>query len=265
MYRQKYRLVALIIVCITTPVRGIDLPTWYRGSIFQGLPRTDIRDWTAQLEVQYSQGTSGGSRNDRERQTNLLNVHGAFDFTRLGFNLDGLTAVSKPKTWQHLRNVNSDEADNPPFVGFGTQDLGEFAEFASNDECTLPHTGIFGVDGKLLTSQIDFVYTQNLFSGFYAQLYVPIRRVRLSDITLKHLGTPPTFEERPAFDAFLDLLGIISPAISEVLLPFQNEKIFRKFSLSSSAIANRSVLLLSRVSSSSSIQLQLYSGNIWPV
>ena len=161
-----------------------DLTPSYRSTLFQGFPQADQRDWSSRFEFQYSAGNGHHALDKNENITSLFNAQGFFELADLGTNLEGLTQATKPLTWLYLRDLEGD-------AGLMTA-LGEDST-----------TGQFQFGGKLFTHQMDFLFQQNIFSGFYIQAYVPVRKVRLRDIEFVHRGEQPEGQDKIDFDNFL--------------------------------------------------------------
>ncbi len=114
--------VLVVTVLIPSVVLAMDLPRQHRAPVFQGFPKTNLRNWNTEFEFSYLEGKTDSSRNSKEDKTALFNANGLFDLTLLAENVEGITAEDTPLTFQFLRIVKGLDADG----NIAVQDIAGF-------------------------------------------------------------------------------------------------------------------------------------------
>ena len=199
--RSLIALATLATVFAPSVTNAMDLPRRHRAPVFQGFPKTNLRDWNTEVELSYLEGKTDSSRNSKEQKTSLFNAHGPFDLTLLAENVENITQECTPLTYQFLRIVKGLDADN----NIEVKERGSFAALGVDST-----TGLFKFFGDFYTDQLDVTLHQNLVWGFYAHLYLPFMKARLQCIHFKHCGEQPkTQEDQDVFDDFLENLDAI--------------------------------------------------------
>jgi hypothetical protein len=165
---MKQYVVGVLLSCLVmTQSFAMDGNHFYRAQLLHGLPRKVSSKIKTSLAVRYAEGEGTRSYGPASTRGSLLSVHGAFDLTRLGTNLNDFTSkVATAAKW------------NP--TGGGT--------FLNRGTITGANDGLFDVDGKFTTANLSLHLQQTLFSGFYLQAYVPFSKLELKDIKLKNRG-----------------------------------------------------------------------------
>ena len=162
-----YCLLSSLSVCYGT--MSFDNPVFYRAPLFQGVPQHDLQDWKTSVEVRYARGSSTDSRNASGKKNPLMNLYGPLDLVPLGVNVEsGRTTKSY---W---------EKATPP------------GHPAANFYSYLPNRkgldGTVDLHGRLKVEEFDVTVRQGLFSGFFVQADLPVRRVSLDKVQLKRMG-----------------------------------------------------------------------------
>lgn len=138
---------------------ALDVPVFYRTPFFQGQPAASVDDWTIYLKAHYAQGSTRKAWNAHSKRGSLFSSHGFFDIGKLGLNQDNLTSLPLTNDWW---GVGMPFADGPAIP----------VEFT----------------GKFRLQEFDLTWRQNLFSGFFAQMSLPFKDLKLSDIGFINRG-----------------------------------------------------------------------------
>ncbi|MCK4264866.1 hypothetical protein KAW80_00745 [Candidatus Babeliales bacterium] len=152
----------LLTFLFTVSTNAIDLPTFWRTSMFQGEPGNDIRNGTVYFDVKGSYGSTKSGFNGSGDTTNILNINGLVDVNNLALNLENLTSASKPITYQYLRETSG----TIPALNF------------------TGNNGKFELNGKIKTQELAFEARVNAKSGFFGRIHVPLRKVEIKDISI---------------------------------------------------------------------------------
>jgi len=187
----------ILIISTMECCRALDLTPFYRASIFQGTPQTNLRTGTTSVRAQYHEENTRTAWNSHETLTPLFNDHGAFDLTRLGLNLEGLTSDSRPLTYECLRGTTTGDGnailDPGRFTALGEKGIGKFV-----------------FSGNFYNNQWSFELHQNLMYGFYLMAHIPFRELRLCNVEMRPCGKKPeTPEDQQVFDDFIENLDAI--------------------------------------------------------
>lgn len=155
----------------------IDNAHFYRAAYFWGEPRLE-QDWLFSADTSVGFSSTRTSRNSSNEKTPLLNLFGPFNMQDLGKNLPNLDPNSKlDKILIDLQNL----PDNDEF-------------------------GHLEFDAKF--SMVEGVVSlyQNFTNGFFCQAYLPIRKLKINNISYKDLsptnGQEPN-ESNPVWQEFL--------------------------------------------------------------
>ena len=169
MFFNKKSIITLLAV-ISTTLHAVDITPFYRTTLFQGEAKRDAANWITYIDAQYAESSTSQAWNTQEVQTDLFNTHGPFDMRKLAANLENLSA--KPKTTAYANG-------------------------------TIPNL----YDGKLIfagdfkVEEFNFTIQQNILYGLYTQLYLPIRKINVSNIDYKQSVT--TTSEHTSLDNFV--------------------------------------------------------------
>lgn len=177
-----YWLIVLSILC-TFRAFSADLPAFYKAPMFQGMPAHKVYNWATRLQITYSQGSTRNSWNGSERTQPLLSVYGPVDLVKMGVNSEktGVTATGETKTQWGTAGQN----------------------FATVDKKAMPKDGTLDLLGKFQVRELDFAFQQNLFSGFFCQVHLPIKELSLSGVTYKNLGSEKIGTGNVVIDDFI--------------------------------------------------------------
>lgn len=150
----------------------VDLPLFYRTPFFQGEIQHKETAWATKFIVRYGQGETWNCMDRNSKTKPLLNVAGPLDITRLGLGTR-INPERQPVTDQYWQYNNSTHS-----VTFNEQPL------------PTPHSndGKLDLKGKFSVQDLGFELTQNAKHGFFGQIYVPIRSVKINHISFKNKG-----------------------------------------------------------------------------
>ncbi len=123
------------------------------------------KDWTTTLAVRYGEGETRSAFKNNQRKSSLLNLYEPIDLLTLGHGIEDIT--SKTET-------NNFWGTGKPFAPGATR-------LEEND-------GRVGLLGKIKARELGVTIKQGIFSGFYAKAHVPIREVKIDEISTKNLG-----------------------------------------------------------------------------
>lgn len=160
---------------------AFDLASPYRASFLQSEPDKQDDDWRSSLSVRFGMGDSTQAFDGHEEKTELFNAHGAFDLTKLGLNLQGISlppAAGLPLTIPiTLPKTNAYYGVSGPFSPTNQQII-------DRD----PTNGRVVFSGRFKTTELDVQLKQNLMWGLYAHIYVPLLERKVDRIAFKNIG-----------------------------------------------------------------------------
>lgn len=154
-------------------MQALDVPVFYRAPLFQGQPAPNVDNWTVYLKAHYAQSSTRKAWDAHSNRSSLFSGHGFFDIGKLGLNVENLD--SKPET-NNFWGAEGSFADGPAIP----------VEFT----------------GKFRVQEFDITWRQNLFSGFFAQVYFPIKWLKLNQIDFINRGPEVVAEQN--IDDFLN-------------------------------------------------------------
>ncbi len=182
-------------------IAGISLTPHYRATIFQGEPFRDVSDWTTNIEVNYSGGSTKKSFNTQEAKTFLFDSHGSFDMRKLTANLE----VLKEKT-----KIYHD---------------GQIPDLTQE-------SGVTKFKGNFQMSELGITLKQNIIYGIYIEGHLPIRKLKISDID--HVKTITDLTYQKIIDNFIE--NNLDPILEENgIKPLKTE--FQKNDLSDAVLS----------------------------
>ena len=120
--------------------------------------------------MRYAGGRTRKGFNVGEHKTELFNIFGSTDVTKLGLGLEDLDAASMSKTSDFWKKN-----------GTGTFNKDQITGVTGND-------GKIELRGRLKVEDLALTVKQSVFSGFYVQLYAPLRSVKVDQVGFKNLG-----------------------------------------------------------------------------
>ncbi|MFH0898690.1 MAG: hypothetical protein V1855_03865 [bacterium] len=164
----KRQIVLGIVFLSGFSLQAVDLPVFYRAPLFQAF-HDQRKDWATRVAVRYAQGQTRSGWNGAEDKTSFLDIYGPLDITKLGLGLEYSDNAPKTKEYWGSDTATLVKADN-------------LEKLAEND-------GKLKLKGKLKVYDLSFTIKQSLFSGFYAQVYIPVRRVKIQGVSIENLGS----------------------------------------------------------------------------
>ncbi len=166
---KRFFYIVFGIVCFSgVRLQATDLPVFYRAPFFQAF-HDQQPDWTTQLSVRFGAGHSRSGWNHGEHKTSFLNMYGPTDLTRLGLGLE--FSDKAPKTKEYWGTTGNVFLKDENLKGMSGDD------------------GKLAIEGKLKVYDLGFTVKQSIFSGFYVQAYIPVRRAKLEELKVKNLGS----------------------------------------------------------------------------
>jgi len=179
-------LLLLLLLLRHNVISAFDNAHFYRAAFFNGEPRFEKKCLTS-FDFWFSGGsTCQGIRCDRQK-TCLLDLYGTHNMRLLGKNVPG-------------------------------KDLSKETDIILEMLTSIPSRNNFGqlsFRGNFSISELNFLYTQNITRGFFAQAHIPYRKLRISCIQFCDLS--PTDDKCPNINnqywkAFLNLFDDILQA-----------------------------------------------------
>lgn len=142
------------LLTISSSMSCLDLPPFYRATLFQGEAKQNVSDWTSHIDFCYAEGSTRKAWNTQEVKTHLFNAYGPFDLRMLALNVENI--AEKPLTKQYLEEETGSLVNKP--------------------------TGKVEFGGHFSTEEFDITFQQNILYGLYVQAHLPIRRLKLNNI-----------------------------------------------------------------------------------
>ncbi len=160
-------------------LNAIDLPQFYRAPFFQESFNTAYDKYTTGLSVRYGHGDTHRGWNAHEEGRPLLSIYGDMDITNLGTYVNSPDNVIDPEghtmtNYWGGANYNPQTSPTPIFPP-------NYIKADKND-------GLISYRGHFEIDEWDFTVQQDIFWGFFVQVYVPYRDVKLDKIAYKNLG-----------------------------------------------------------------------------
>lgn len=163
-------------------LHALTISQFYKADFLSGIPSEDQRNLVSSLSIRYAYGsTSQGYGLHKNRKTNILQIYGNTNVNTLAENVEGINPLTTPVAYQYFNPING---IIPSF------------NFTGNN-------GVIALKGKFKMNELDFDFQQNLFSGFYAYFYVPIKWLTVNDIKIINYTSP----YNPNAAAFQDFLN----------------------------------------------------------
>jgi hypothetical protein len=147
-------------------VHALDLPQFYRATFFQTEPTDKTKNWATLVSARLATGRTRDSFDVHDHKRPLYSLHGPFNLVRLGFGLENPGVVTT-QYW-NKRPLEAGLFDNLTNLG--------------------PDDGTADYSGRFKINAYDFELKQNLFWGFYAHVYMPVRDVKVDQIAVHRRG-----------------------------------------------------------------------------
>lgn len=147
---------------------SFDNPVFYRAPLFQGHPQHNLKSWRTSIEARYAHGVATKSRSKASKKVPLLDLYGPLDLATLGMNVEGASFADTKKYW------------GKPAAG----DKNFYSYLPKRKE---PNATV-NLHGRLKVEEVDITVRQSLFSGFFVQADLPIRRVSLDRVQFNVAG-----------------------------------------------------------------------------
>lgn len=179
--KQVFRLVMLLIG--SHYLYAWDNLHFYRASFFFGEPRFE-RKGLSTMNARAGAGSTSISRNSCSNKACLLDIFGPQVMFKLG------------------ESVPCKDLTNP-------QDL---TLQLLEEEPARDGFGLFSFGGKFKTVELDLQFYQNIAKGFFLELYIPIRKLQIKDISCRDLSSdcaPCPNNGSPIWQTFLNQFDAI--------------------------------------------------------
>lgn len=175
-------LVICLIICGFSRIYSLNVPQYYKADFLSNMPMKDHRNFVTNAALRYMYGSNHkGWGIHQSRKTNILNIYGDTNVSIMGVNVEGLNPITTPVAYEFLNPVTG------IIPGF---------HFTGED-------GTISLNGKFVINELDLDIQQNLVSGFFLYLYMPIRWLKVDDIKIIN-HTSPSNPHAAEFQAFLD-------------------------------------------------------------
>ncbi len=175
---MKQTRVLLSLMFCTWSLFGWDIPHFYRATFFLGEPRFE-RSGLTTFNARVGAGSTDTGRDGCSRKVPLLDIFGPNVGFKLGENVPGKN-LTNPQDLA-LQMVELEPARN----GFGQ----------------------FSFDGRFKIVECDLQFFQNFNNGFFLEVYLPIRKLQISDISCCDTSSdcaPCPNKNSPIWQSFLN-------------------------------------------------------------
>lgn len=179
----------LLVLCVyQLNLNSIDNPHFYRANYFWGEPRFE-KPWLTTFEISLGDASTRHGRNRNNDKRNILDIFGPFNMQFLGAGV-----------------ANLDPANPFDLILINLLALPQNENF-----------GKFRFTGEFSTIELTTNFYQNLVHGFFIQVYMPFRQLKISDIRYEDLSplsgfpnanTPEWLQFTRNFAAILDRFDI---------------------------------------------------------
>jgi len=139
---------------------GIDNAHFYKVPHAHGIGTHDTSDWFAKLDLNYGYGSARSGYNYKGSKTSLLNIYGDQNIAYLGAGVPKALPANYQVLLQNL------------ILGQTTST--NFAKLKFN--------------GKFQIHDFNLDYRQNFVNGFFGEVHLPIRNVKINDISYTDLS-----------------------------------------------------------------------------
>lgn len=158
-----------------------DLPVFYRATFSPRALRKGIADWATHIDVRYGGGSSCEGHDSGQHTKPLFSAFGPVSITNLGLGLESTfvqtTPMNPSKTYTYWGIVNADPA-NPIKEG-------RFLDLDLNCSCD---DGKVDISADFQVREAAVTIRQCLFSGFFIEVYSPLRGVKIDRASYKVRG-----------------------------------------------------------------------------
>lgn len=154
---------------------SIDNPHFYKAPYFHATKSWDKTNWLAMFDAHYAHGSTHRSRDNDGRRADTFDLYGCQNLLFLTTNVPRPTDLSATLAGY----IDALEATRTAFVAANPADKQTF--------------GQVGFTGECVVDEFVFNYRQNLAHSFFAELNVPIRRIKTGPKILcdkTPVGTP---------------------------------------------------------------------------
>ncbi len=198
--RVSSRILMIFFSSAFCALNAVDLPQFYRAPFFQETFGPAAGKYTSGLSLRYGHGQTSKAWNGHNETQSILSIYGCMDITNLGSwvcseeeVIDTINKKSMKDYWggYFYDPTSSDYKDKvifPPDYRTNTA-----YEKPPYDLKLSPGDGRITFDGKFEIDEWDFTLQQDILWGFYAQVYLPYRDMKISNICYESCcGTPST-------------------------------------------------------------------------
>ena len=171
-------------------LNAVDLPQFYRAPFFQETFGPVASKYTTGLSVRYGHGQTSNAWNDHNETCPLLSIYGCMDITNLGswvcsdekIKIDTQNDRTITDYWggcyyNQTSDVYKDKVIFPP--DYRTNPTYKNSPY---DLKLAPGDGRIAFEGKFEIDEWDFTLQQDILWGFYVQVYLPYRDIKISNI-----------------------------------------------------------------------------------
>jgi hypothetical protein len=136
-----------------------------------------VDNWTTTVDVRYGQSSTREGFDHNAQRTSALDIFGHTNVVRLGFGLEGLAGASMANTgaqWVQGYDQRGPLSTIVPPPAFGPLDVA--------------NENLIKLNGRVSSSEVAVNIEQNLFSGFFAQCYMPFRQLTIDNLGYEVVG-----------------------------------------------------------------------------
>jgi len=165
---MKKVLIALISISLLSIVNygfGFDTPTFYKTPHLFDPRQIPDDNWLANLDVQYSNGSTYRGRNKKSDKVNALNIYGYHNLLYLTSNTNTPAGASATVS-ANITNINTKRTN-----------------FAATNPAASNTFGQVEYHGKFEVDELMFLFRQNFVNKIFGEINLPIRRTRFSHVS----------------------------------------------------------------------------------
>lgn len=170
--------IMLMLGSTSTYLYGLDNAHFYRSTNLFQETRLAIPTFTS-LDVSAGYGKTHSSFNTQKEKVPLFDLYGAHNMHDLGVNVPGKSSTNALDLI--LCQLANTQERTRPIAGCDCSDEQRFA--------------FYSINGTFRIFESNISYIQNAVHGFFAQAYLPVRRIKINNICFNDIS--PTDSENP--------------------------------------------------------------------
>jgi hypothetical protein len=187
--------ILMVFLFVSLGVLGaVDLPQFYRAPFFQETFGPAASKYTTGLSVRYGHGQTSKAWNGHNETQSIPSIYGCMDITNLGswvcsdekVEIDTTNKKTMKDYWggYYYDEASADCKDKVIFPpDYRTNPKYKSDPYKLN---LAPGDGRIAFDGKFEIDEWDFTLQQDILWGFYVQVYLPYRDMKISNVCYKN-------------------------------------------------------------------------------